>query len=168
MPSSSQTQSLFYSWFLHTQACASEADCAFIESCGRYYHQLDYTIAPVYMCALHRCSLCSSALSACVCHSVTKSFLITVNHSDYNCLYAGQGAQKLKNQFKQARKHKKAIIFIYEVRVHYNHCMRCICYISMYLTHAAAVALCTLCCSSMSICTCSKLMKASVALKLSR
>ena len=36
--------------------------------------------------------------------------------SDYNAMYAGQGVDLIKQQFAAARKHKRAIIFIDEVR----------------------------------------------------
>jgi ATP-dependent 26S proteasome regulatory subunit len=65
---------------------------------------------------------------ACVCGTlVTRLLFITANHSDYNCLYGGEGARKLKSQFKQARKHKKAIIFIDEVRHHTATKTVCVC-----------------------------------------
>jgi SpoVK/Ycf46/Vps4 family AAA+-type ATPase len=58
----------------------------------------------------------------------------TVNHSDYNCVYVGEGAKKLKSQFNQARKHKKAIIFIDEVSL-YRILMRkcCMCCSGVHL-----------------------------------
>jgi ATPase family associated with various cellular activities (AAA) len=60
---------------------------------------------------------------AAACHDCERVYVRLCNtlphllcfRSDYNCVYAGQGAQKMKRQFKQARKHKKAIIFIDEV-----------------------------------------------------